>query len=173
MKKVYCNDDNKHNHCKNNNVNVQNNTIIFFCPLLGPSRRFTIISSTGAAAGAQNALLGHACVEAQRGYLGKNDSKKMHNRNRHHQVQHHHNILLDYLDNQFHIYRYLGFNNLNLINVFILVSIEILYFTWSFLSYKTNLSDWIVPIPQHRDIVPFLNMFIVYFFIIIYYIILT
>ena len=77
------------------------------------------------------------------------------------------------IDNQFHIYKYLGLNNLNLINVFILVAIEISYFTWSFLSYETNLSDWIVCIPQKRDIIPFLNMFIVYFFIIIYYFILT
>ena len=73
----------------------------------------------------------------------------------------------------FYIHRYFGLNNLNLINVFILVAIEISYFTWSFLSYKTNLSDWIVCLPQKRDIIPFLNMFIVYFFIIIYYFILT
>ena len=77
------------------------------------------------------------------------------------------------IDNQFHIYRYIGLNNLNLINVFILVALEISYFTWSFLSYKTNLSDWIVCIPQKKDMIPFLNMFIVYFFIIIYYFILT
>ena len=77
------------------------------------------------------------------------------------------------IDNQFHIYKYLGLANLNLINVFILVAIEISYFTWSFLSYKTNLSDWIVCLPQKRDIIPFLNMFSVYFFIIIYYFILT
>ena len=77
------------------------------------------------------------------------------------------------IDDQFHIYRYLGLNNLNLINVFILFAIEISYFTWSFLSYKTNLSDWIICLPQKRDIIPFLNMFIVYFFIIVYYSILT
>ena len=77
------------------------------------------------------------------------------------------------IDEQFHIYRYLGLNNLNLINVFILVAIEVSYFMWSFLSYKTNLSDWIVCNPQKKDIIPFLNMFIVYFFIIIYYSILT
>ena len=77
------------------------------------------------------------------------------------------------IDNQFYIYRYLGLNNLNLINIFILFAIEIFYFTWSFISYKTNLSDWIVCIPQKKDIIPFLNMFIVYFFIIIYYFLLT
>ncbi len=73
------------------------------------------------------------------------------------------------LDDQFHIYRYFGLNDLNLINIFILVAVEISFFTWSFLSYKTNLSDWIVQKPQKEDLTPILNMFIFYFFIIIYY----
>ena len=73
------------------------------------------------------------------------------------------------IDDQFHIYRYFGLNNLDLINVFILISIEISYFTWSFLSYKTNLSDWIVRKPQEVDFFPLLKMIIFYFFIIIYY----
>jgi len=77
------------------------------------------------------------------------------------------------VDDQFHIYRYFGFNNLNLINLLILFSIEISFYTLSFISYKTNLSDWIVPKPQKGDVIPFLNMFIVYFFLIIYYSILT
>ena len=73
------------------------------------------------------------------------------------------------VDDEFHIYRYFGLNDLNLINLFILIAIEISYFTWSFLSYKTNLSDWIVRSPQKGDIIPLLNMFIFYFFISIYY----
>jgi len=77
------------------------------------------------------------------------------------------------VDDQFYIYKYFGLSDLNLINLLILIAIEISYFTWSFLSYKTNLSDWIVRIPQKRDIIPFLNIFIFYFFIIIYYSILT
>ncbi len=77
------------------------------------------------------------------------------------------------VDDQFHIYRYFGLNDLNLINLFILVAIEISFYTWSFLSYKTNLSDWIVPKPQKGDVIPFLNIFIFYFFIIIYYSLLT
>ena len=77
------------------------------------------------------------------------------------------------VDDQFHIYRYFGLNDLNLINLFILVSIEISFYTWSFISYKTNLSDWIVPKPQKGDVIPFWNMIIFYFFIIIYYSILT
>jgi len=77
------------------------------------------------------------------------------------------------LDDQFHIYKYFGLNDLNLINLFILVAIEISFFTWSFLSYKTNLSDWMVQKPKKGDVIPFLNMFIFYFFIVIYYSILT
>ena len=77
------------------------------------------------------------------------------------------------VDDQFHIYRYFGLNNLNLINLFILVAIEISFLTWSFLSYKTNLSDWIVQKPQKGDFIPILNIFIFYFFIVIYYSILT
>ncbi len=77
------------------------------------------------------------------------------------------------IDDQFHIYRYFGLNDLNLINLFILVAIEISFYTWSFLSYKTNLSDWMVSKPQKGDVIPFLNMLVFYLFIIIYYSILT
>ena len=80
-------------------------------------------------------------------------------------------VLSNYLV-QFPI-KYFGLNDANLINAFILFAIEIFYFTWSFLSYKTNLSDWIVTKPQKGDITPFLNIFIFYFFIIIYYAVLT
>jgi len=72
------------------------------------------------------------------------------------------------VDDQFHIYRYFGLNDLNLINLFILVAIEISFYTWSFLSYKTNLSDWIVPKPQKEDVIPFLNIFIFYLINIIF-----
>ena len=77
------------------------------------------------------------------------------------------------VNDQFHIYRYFGLNNINLINVIILVALEISYFSWSFLSNKNNLSDWIVHAPQKGDFIPILNIFIFYFFIIIYYSILT
>ena len=73
------------------------------------------------------------------------------------------------VDDQFHIYKYFGLNDLNLINLFILVAIEISFFSWSYLSYKTNLSDWIIRKPQKWDLIPILNMFIFYFFIAIYY----
>ncbi len=77
------------------------------------------------------------------------------------------------VDDHFYIYRYFGLNDLNLNNLFILVAIEISFYTWSFLSYKTNLSDWIVKIPQKGDMIPLLKIFIFYFLIVIYYTILT
>jgi len=73
------------------------------------------------------------------------------------------------VDGQFYIYRYFGLNDLNIINLFNLFAIEISFYTWSYISYKTNLSDWIVPKPQNGDVIPILNIFIFYFFIIIYY----
>jgi len=76
------------------------------------------------------------------------------------------------VDEKFYFYRYFGLNDLNLINIFILVAIEISFFTWSFLSFKTNLSDWMVRIPQKMEVTPILNIFIFYFFIIVYYLIL-
>ena len=77
------------------------------------------------------------------------------------------------INDQFHIHRYFGLNDLNLINLFILVAIEISFYTWSYLSNKTNLSDWIVQKPHKGDVIPILNMFIFYFFVIIYYSIIT
>ena len=78
-----------------------------------------------------------------------------------------------YIDDELHIYKYFGLNNLNLINVLILVAVEVSYFTWSLLSYKSNLSDWDVCIPQKGDFTPLFNICIFYFFIVIYYSILT
>ena len=77
------------------------------------------------------------------------------------------------IDDQFHIYKNYALDNINLINVFNLITIEIFYFIWSFLSYKTNLSDWIINMPKKDDINQFLKILIFYFFIIIYYYALT
>ena len=77
------------------------------------------------------------------------------------------------LDDQFHIYKYYALDNIHLINVFILIAIEIFYYIWSFLSYKSNLSDWIIHMPKKEDIIPFLKNLFFYFFIIFYYSVLT
>ncbi len=73
------------------------------------------------------------------------------------------------LDDQFYIYKYYALDNINLINVFILITIEISYFIWSFLSYKSNLSDWLIHIPQVGNFSPILKILFFYFFIIVYY----
>ena len=73
------------------------------------------------------------------------------------------------IDDQFYIYKYFGLSDLNFINIFILVAIEVSYFMWSFLSYKTNLTDWKVHSPQKMDMIPILKIFVFYLFIIIYY----
>ena len=76
-------------------------------------------------------------------------------------------------DHQFHIYKYFGVSDINLNNIFMLVAIEMSFFMWSFLSYKTNLSDWKVHVPQKMDMIPIVNIFIFYLLIIIYYSIAT
>ena len=77
------------------------------------------------------------------------------------------------IDDHYHIYKYYALDNINLINIFILIAIEISYFVWTFLSYKSNLSDWMVDSPQKGDVITILKIFIFYFFIIIYYLILA
>ena len=73
------------------------------------------------------------------------------------------------IDDQFHLYRYYLLDDINLINIFILISIEITYLMWSFISYKNNLSDWTVYPPLKEDLFSISKIFIFYFFIIIYY----
>ena len=73
------------------------------------------------------------------------------------------------IDDQFHLYRYYLLDDINLINIFILTTIEITYLMWSFISYKNNLSDWMIYIPRKEDLYSISKIFIFYFFIIIYY----
>ena len=77
------------------------------------------------------------------------------------------------IEEQFKIYKYYELDNINLINVSILIAIEIVYFMWSYLSYKSNLSDWFTYIPKKEDMIPILKILIFYFFIIIYYSVLS
>ena len=77
------------------------------------------------------------------------------------------------IDDQFHISKYFVIDNMNLINVLILFTLEITYFIWSYLSYKNNLSDWIVQISHKSIMNNIFKIFIFYFFIFIYYSILS
>ena len=60
----------------------------------------------------------------------------------------------------------LDFDYINIIYLFIL---EILYFLWSYVSYKNNLSDWHIPIPKRSDLSPLVNIFLFYFGLIVYF----
>ena len=73
------------------------------------------------------------------------------------------------IDDQFHLYRYYLLDDINLINILLLISIEITYLIWSFISYKNNLSDWTIYLPFKKDLYSISKIFIFYFFIIIYF----
>ena len=60
----------------------------------------------------------------------------------------------------------LDFNYINIIFLFLL---EILYFLWSFISHKSNLSDWYIPTPIKSDLYPVINIFLFYFGLIVYF----
>ena len=64
---------------------------------------------------------------------------------------------------------FLKFENYNFINIFFLLTIEIFFYIWSYLSYGTYLSDWKVPIPVKADFKPLLEIVFFYLIIMTYY----
>ena len=73
------------------------------------------------------------------------------------------------ISKKFLINNYLVFDNINYINIIILILIEIVYYFWSYITYKNNISDWSVPIPQKKDLVSIPRIVIFYLSIIFYY----
>ena len=63
----------------------------------------------------------------------------------------------------------LKFENLNFINLLFLLSIEIFYYLWSYISNSTYLSDWSVPRFNKSDAASILNIIFFYLLIFIYY----
>ncbi len=59
--------------------------------------------------------------------------------------------------------------NINIINITFLLAIETLFYLWSYISYSSYLSDWSVPKPYKKEILPIFNIIVFYFLIIIYY----
>jgi len=59
--------------------------------------------------------------------------------------------------------------NFNYINIIFLFLLEILFFLWSFISHKNNLSDWYIPIPKKSNLYPLLNIILFYFGLIVYF----
>ncbi len=63
--------------------------------------------------------------------------------------------------NESYINKFLSSNlDFNYINIIFLFLLEILFFLWSLISYKTNLSDWYIPIPRKDELHPILNIFL-------------
>ena len=59
--------------------------------------------------------------------------------------------------------------NFNYINIVFLFLLEILFFLWSFIVHKDNLSDWRIPIPKKSNLYPLVNIFLFYFGLIVYF----
>ena len=61
------------------------------------------------------------------------------------------------------------FINFNFINIILLLTIELLYYVWSFISYNQNLSDWSIPRPHVNEIRSIYKILIFYLIIFVYY----
>ena len=64
---------------------------------------------------------------------------------------------------------FFNLDNLNIVNIIYLFFIESLYYLWSLISHKNNLSDWIIPIPLKSEISTTINLVIFYSCILTYY----
>ncbi len=64
---------------------------------------------------------------------------------------------------------FLKFENKNYFNILFILSIEIFYYLWSYISYGSYLSDWELPIPNKNELTSILNIIIIYFLVIFYY----
>ena len=64
---------------------------------------------------------------------------------------------------------FLKLENKNFFNIICILSIETFYYLWSYISYDSYLSDWILPIPNKKEMVSILNIIIFYFLVTVYY----
>ena len=72
--------------------------------------------------------------------------------------------------NENYINKFISSNlDFNYINIIFLFLLEILYFIWSFIAHKNNLSDWRIPIPKKSNFYPLVNIFLFYFGLIVYF----
>ena len=72
--------------------------------------------------------------------------------------------------NEKYINKFISSNlDFNYINIIFLFLLEILYFIWSFVAHKNNLSDWRIPIPSKSNLYPLVNIFLFYFGLVVYF----
>ncbi len=63
----------------------------------------------------------------------------------------------------------ISFVSISFINIIYLFFIEEIYYLWSYIAYKNNLTDWSVQIPSRSNLLPIIKIAIFYIFILIYY----
>ena len=78
-------------------------------------------------------------------------------------------IQYDYLTDFLSLNVNLSSNNIYLIAVASLAIFEILFYFWSYISYKNNISNWIVAKPNKDFFYPVTNILLFYLGIFIYY----
>jgi len=61
------------------------------------------------------------------------------------------------------------FGNINIVNIVFLLTIEIMFYLWSYISYNSYLSDWKIPKPYIRDATSIIYILMFYLLIILYY----
>ena len=59
--------------------------------------------------------------------------------------------------------------NFNFINIIYILTIEVVYYLWSYISYQSNLSDWEVSVPNKKEIFPIFFIVVFYLGILFYY----
>ncbi len=64
---------------------------------------------------------------------------------------------------------FIELENINYSNILLFGSLEIIFYLWSYVSYKTNLSDWIVYKPIKKDILFIMKILFFYLLIAVYY----
>jgi len=63
----------------------------------------------------------------------------------------------------------ISFVSISFINIIYLFFIEEIYYLWSYIAHKNNLTDWSVQIPSRSNLLPIIKIAIFYIFILIYY----
>ena len=64
---------------------------------------------------------------------------------------------------------FIELEDINYSNILLFGSLEIIFYLWSYVSYKTNLSDWIVYKPIKKDILFIMKILFFYLLIAVYY----
>ena len=59
----------------------------------------------------------------------------------------------------------ISFVNFNFINIIFLFFIEEIYYLWSYIAHKNNLTDWSVQIPSKSNLLPIIKIAIFYIFL--------